>query len=666
MLINNANLTGSLTINNSSFNVTNGVMAGTASLAITSSYAATASYASAFNVGGTLTAQTLVVQTVSSSVIYSSGSNVFGNNIANTQVMTGSVTITGSLAVVTNGTEFQVLNTGVRLGNVISDAHSITGSVGISGSATFVGNVIIRPATNYNALFQINSTTLRINYLNDAQDTNISAAYRAADFVWQNSLGASAMVLTSGGNVGLGVTPSAWRSTDKALQINTYTSISSNNAGDTQLINNAFFNSAGSAIYLNTAQASRYEQYQGVHAWYTAPSGTAGNAITFTQAMTLTASGNLGIGTTSPIGGGGASDKTLSVNSGAGAASFITGMVGGTRYSTLFTSSSEFVIETNAAIPILFKPNGATALTLANGGAATFSGNILMGYNNALRFGGSPYRYSIYRESAGNLITYFDDEYDIAGAALKFRMRTTGTPVEALTILGSGAVTVGGALTMSAYSFASSAIQFTRANTNTVSPGSGNGILVFAGGNAQMRMDTSNGINFDMFNSGGTTHTALKIQQNGNTVLVNSPDNTLSLGLGYQGTIHGYLGGFSSRLEAYSNNGGYVYLSSSSTWVPASDIKRKRNFETYSLGLDAILGLQPKLYNMDFQQDEDEKQVGLVAQEVKDFIPLAYEENNNFIGLNYNSIIVTMVNAIKEQQAQITTLQEKLERNNII
>jgi hypothetical protein len=39
---------------------------------------------------------------------------------------------------------------------------------------------------------------------------------------------------------------------------------------------------------------------EGKHKWYTAPSGTAGNAITFTQAMTLDASGNLGIGTTSP------------------------------------------------------------------------------------------------------------------------------------------------------------------------------------------------------------------------------------------------------------------------------------------------------------------------------------------------------------------------------
>jgi hypothetical protein len=38
----------------------------------------------------------------------------------------------------------------------------------------------------------------------------------------------------------------------------------------------------------------------GAHRWFSAPSGTAGNAISFTQAMTLDASGNLLVGKTSP------------------------------------------------------------------------------------------------------------------------------------------------------------------------------------------------------------------------------------------------------------------------------------------------------------------------------------------------------------------------------
>jgi hypothetical protein len=50
-------------------------------------------------VSNTITAQTLIVQTVSSSVVFSSGSNIFGNSLANTHQFTGSVTITGSLSV---------------------------------------------------------------------------------------------------------------------------------------------------------------------------------------------------------------------------------------------------------------------------------------------------------------------------------------------------------------------------------------------------------------------------------------------------------------------------------------------------------------------------------------------------------------------------------------
>jgi hypothetical protein len=62
-------------------------------------------------------------------------------------------------------------------------------------------------------------------------------------------------------------------------------------------------------LYVNSASASAYRQISGVHSWYTAPSGTAGNAISFTQAMTLDASGRLGIGTTNPA-------FTLDINGG--------------------------------------------------------------------------------------------------------------------------------------------------------------------------------------------------------------------------------------------------------------------------------------------------------------------------------------------------------------
>jgi hypothetical protein len=54
----------------------------------------------------------------------------------------------------------------------------------------------------------------------------------------------------------------------------------------------------GGFNYQNTgASATGYLQETGAHKWFTAPVGTAGNAISFTQAMTLNAAGTLLIGT---------------------------------------------------------------------------------------------------------------------------------------------------------------------------------------------------------------------------------------------------------------------------------------------------------------------------------------------------------------------------------
>ena len=51
---------------------------------------------------------------------------------------------------------------------------------------------------------------------------------------------------------------------------------------------------------INTDHSAAYGQQAGAHIFYTAPSGTAGNTVSFTQAMTLTNAGNLGLGTASP------------------------------------------------------------------------------------------------------------------------------------------------------------------------------------------------------------------------------------------------------------------------------------------------------------------------------------------------------------------------------
>lgn len=102
----NTNLMGALTVTGSlagtatsssfAYTASSAVSAYTASSAVNATTALTASYANTFTVGGTLTAQTLVVQTITSSVSYITGSTRFGSTLSNTHTFTGSLQVTGS------------------------------------------------------------------------------------------------------------------------------------------------------------------------------------------------------------------------------------------------------------------------------------------------------------------------------------------------------------------------------------------------------------------------------------------------------------------------------------------------------------------------------------------------------------------------------------------
>jgi hypothetical protein len=111
--------------------------------------------------------------------------------------------------------------------------------------------------------------------------------------------------LDSSGNLGLGVTPSAW-SSSVATQVGYGAALSSRAAGNTasDVTHGAYWNGTNWLYQHGSVGAARYQMTGAnggsTHAWFVSAGGTAGNAITFTQAMTLDASGNLGVGTTSP------------------------------------------------------------------------------------------------------------------------------------------------------------------------------------------------------------------------------------------------------------------------------------------------------------------------------------------------------------------------------
>ena len=96
-----------------------------------------------------------------------------------------------------------------------------------------------------------------------------------------------------------------------------------------------------------------------------------------------------------------------------------------------------------------------------------------------------------------------------------------------------------------------------------------------------------------------------------------------------------------------------------------SDAAKKKDFEPSAIGLDAILALKPTLFRMDTDDADAPKQLGFVAQEVKDHIPQAYVEEQNtdaggnestYIGLNDRPIIAALVKAVQDLKAEIDEL----------
>jgi hypothetical protein len=109
--------------------------------------------------------------------------------------------------------------------------------------------------------------------------------------------------IDTSGNLGLGVTPSAWTSNRLAYQNSSaaFWTVPSN--PDLCFLSANVYDD-GAFKYIGTGFASYYRQGSGAHSWHTAASGTAGNAISPTQAATLDASGNFLVGATA-VGNGG-------------------------------------------------------------------------------------------------------------------------------------------------------------------------------------------------------------------------------------------------------------------------------------------------------------------------------------------------------------------------
>jgi hypothetical protein len=197
-------------------------------------------------------------------------------------------------------------------------------------------------------------------------DTNTGLFFPAADTVGITTGGTERARVDSSGNLGLGVTPSAWGSGYTGLDIK-YLGISNTGAGtvDCSFTQNGYYNGTN-WVTKYTSPSKRYSISDSGHIWYNGASTTAGSAITFTQAMTLDASGNLALNTTSPTN---PANKNFTVNGGSTDAAFVLS-VADTRIGQLYAASgSEVRLSAVTAVPLTFRTNDTERARIDSSGA---------------------------------------------------------------------------------------------------------------------------------------------------------------------------------------------------------------------------------------------------------------------------------------------------------
>ena len=534
------------------------------------------------------------------------------------------------------------------------------------------------------------------------------------------------MRLDSSGNLGLGVTPSAWASGQGAMQFKSGgLSAWSNGGFNGYLYSNAYYDGSTNR-YINNGFANSYaiNNSSGIHAWFTAPSGTAGNAITFTQAMTLDSSGNLGLGVTpsawatvSPV------MQLPNGNYIGSQGSVDTFYVGQNHFYN--GTNFKYVINGYATQYQLGNNNGSHQWKIAGSGTAgnnisfttamtlDASGNLGLGVTPSVPFqinkngvdttagwfsiskiqDGSANKGLDIGYLSGSQTTALVASTNSAASNMSFWTYSGSAWGERMRLDSSGNLGIG---TSSPFNVANqTCVTVNGTNVGRIelwSGGTSRGY--FAGLSGEMRLAASS-TNPLTFETNGTEK--MRLDSSGNLLLNTttltsasiSVSNTLQVNseaLG-RGSNCGWFwenqsGGVTSSTNWYGwyTTGGTIYVwnggsniasinSGTGAYTALSDRNKKKDFEPSAIGLNEVMRLKPTLFRMLDDADDSAKKLGFIAQDVADVIPQAYVEHRAldavgkdsvYIGLNDRPFIAALTKAIQEQQAMIQSLTDRI------
>jgi hypothetical protein len=431
----------------------------------------------------------------------------------------------------------------------------------------------------------------------------------------------------------------------------------------------AFLSSSG----LANLERSAYVQHGSTHQWWTGAYQTVAvdSAATLSQSMTLDGSGNLGIGTTSPA-------SKLHVQSGAG----------------IFNVSNDWHQSTYRTH--LFRGGGfnssiseeSTAVKIFNGSAGT--GKSVGNYWGGIGF------MHLDPENSSWGTTYTGEHFWIGGrlidtpaqerSALVFATNNVTTAgshsSEKMVILPNGNVGIGttsptqkldvnGDIAVKGASVINRAtVALTIgdiAGTDSVT----NLTLTTAGRNTEVFLDDSGnvGINtatpsYNLTVDSGTNDIGILTASSDSGSYVGFLDDSTST-IPKIGAVGNKLILDASQYVGIKRTDPSYALDVSGTIratgdvIAYSDARVKENVETIPNALDKVKAMRGVGYN---KIGEERRSIGVIAQEMLEVMPEAvHKDDSGMYSVAYGNLVGVLIEAMKEQQAQIDELKAKLD-----
>jgi hypothetical protein len=681
------------------------------------SFRATQSITGSLTVTGQIIAQTLNVQQVTSSIVFSSGSNTFGCDLNSRQTFTGSVNITGSLALVGSN---MAITSGVIGPMFILDNANVNGYSQIQFKGDTKDAYIFKPNSNYTNYGGPNSLNF---YTDTVSGGGFSFNPRAIE---------NAVFIDPAGNLGIGVGTTLGAKLDIAGGNARITS-TQNGFGGISTINPSTGTSAYSGLIVGNNIATTGGGFlmlggnfptsgpytsNGAYAFgnqaggltLAAEAGTLKFVTGTTIKATMAADGNLGLNETSPTNllhlAGNVATPSLRLASTSTGFYWDIGRENQTtgdfvfNYKTPSTNSTEMVrIDTAGRFGIGVTPSGTYGKLTVAGGIRTTADSLSkleIGRYNA----GNPDSYMKLGSSSNRLIiSNAADSADLFYFTNSGRFGLNRSPNTVFDVFGSNS---GNALVhmQNSDNAGYSGIDFYRqggvhagsawvANDSAGATNNRNALTIAARVAGEKLILVGGG--YDPVVDGGLTITGSNTKLQGTNAyhMINTTAGLYSYiflnneagGAGSERTAYFIQNTAGSTANGVAAGAAYMYFGQTQnmefSWAGAtkasitsagvfnsvgggtSDLRTKQNIDyNFDNGIDSILKLQPTKFK--FKNAPDKQRRGFIAQDVLEVIPDLVLGNGEIeggtYGLDYDGVLAIAVKAIQEQQCTINTL----------